>query len=45
MQLAKPTILCTGPIDESAFNLPEYKDANIDVIPFTKIKYELSDGI
>jgi len=43
MQLAKPTILCTGPIDESAFNLPEYKDANIDVIPFTKIKYELSE--
>ena len=43
MQSAKPTILCTGPIEESAVELPEYKDANIDVVPFTTIKFELSD--
>lgn len=44
MQSAKPTILCTGPIEESAFNMPECKDAIIDVIPFTKIVYELSES-
>jgi len=43
MPSAKPTILCTGPIDESAFKMPEYKDATIDVIPFTKIRHELSE--
>lgn len=43
MHSAKPTILCTGPIDESARDIPEYKDASIDVIPFTKIKYELTE--
>ena len=43
MQSVKPTILCTGPIDESASKMPEFEDATIDVIPFTKIKYELSE--
>ena len=43
IQSAKPTILCTGPIEESAVNLPEYKDADIDVVPFTRIKFELSE--
>jgi uroporphyrinogen-III synthase len=43
MQSAKPTILCTGPIEESAFSMPECKDAIIEVIPFTKIIYELSE--
>ncbi len=45
MQSAKPTILCTGPIDESAFKMQEYKDAIIDVVPFTKITYEISESV
>ena len=43
MQSAKPTILCTGLIEESAVNLPEYNDANIDVVPFTRIEFDLSE--
>ncbi|MEP7372152.1 MAG: uroporphyrinogen-III synthase [Chitinophagaceae bacterium] len=44
MQPVKPTILCTGPIDESIINSPEYTDAHIDVIPFTTISMELPES-
>ena len=44
MQLNKPVILCTGPVDEAVINAPEYKDADIDVIPFTTISMELPES-
>jgi len=44
MQSTKPTILCTGPVEESLFLSPEYKDADIDVIPFTAISTELPES-
>jgi len=44
MQLIKPAILCTGPIDESIINSPGYTDADIDVIPFTTISMELPES-
>ena len=44
MQSVKPAILCTGPVDESIINSPEYTDADIDVIPFTTISMELPDS-
>lgn len=40
----KPTILCTGPVEDSLLLSPEYKDANIDVIPFTTISTELPES-
>ena len=44
MQSTKPTILCTGPVEESLLLSPEYKDAHIDVIPFTTISTELPES-
>ena len=44
MQSTKPIILCTGPVDESVISSPEYKDATIDVIPFTTISTELPES-
>ena len=44
MQSAKPIILCTGPVEESFFLSSEYKDADIDVIPFTAISTELPES-
>jgi uroporphyrinogen-III synthase len=44
MQSTKPVILCTGPIDESIINSPEYTGADIDVIPFTTISTELPES-
>ncbi len=44
MQSAKPIILCTGPVEEALLLLPEYKDADIDVIPFTTISTELPES-
>jgi len=44
MQSIKPTILCTGPIDDSIINSPGYIDADIDVIPFTTISMELPES-
>jgi uroporphyrinogen-III synthase len=44
MHSTKPTILCTGPVDETVINSPEYKDADIDVIPFTTISTELPES-
>ncbi|HKO79757.1 MAG TPA: uroporphyrinogen-III synthase [Chitinophagaceae bacterium] len=44
MQSAKPIILCTGPVEESLLLSQEYKDADIDVIPFTTISTELPDA-
>ncbi len=44
MQSIKPTILCTGPVEESLLLSPEYKDADIDVIPFTTISTELPES-
>ena len=43
MQSNKPVILCTGPVEESMLLSPEYKDAHIDVIPFTAISTELPE--
>ena len=40
----KPTILCTGPVEETAFSMPEYKEADIDIIPFTRISTELPEA-
>ncbi len=34
----KPSILCTGPVDQSAMQMAETNDVDIDVIPFTEIK-------
>ena len=44
MHSTKPTILCTGPVDESVINSPEFKDAAIDVIPFTTVSTELPES-
>ena len=44
MQANKPAILCTGPVEESLLLSPEYKDADIDVIPFTAISTELPES-
>ena len=44
MQLTKPAILCTGPVEESLLLSPEYGDADIDVIPFTTISTELPES-
>lgn len=44
MQSTKPTILCTGPVEESLLLSLEYKDADIDVIPFTTISTELPES-
>jgi uroporphyrinogen-III synthase len=44
MQSAKPIILCTGPVEEALLLSPEYKDADIDVIPFTTISTELPES-
>jgi uroporphyrinogen-III synthase len=44
MQSTKPAILCTGPVDEAVINSAEYKDADIDVIPFTTISMELPES-
>lgn len=44
MQSNKPVILCTGPVEESMLLSPEYKDAHIDVIPFTAISTELPES-
>lgn len=41
MPSAKPTILCTGPLDETLTNLPELKTVDIDVLPFTTIATNL----
>lgn len=38
MPFAKPSILCTGPVDQSTLEMAESKDVHIDVIPFTEIK-------
>ncbi len=40
----KPTILCTGPVEETAFSMPEYKETDIDIIPFTRISTELPEA-
>jgi uroporphyrinogen-III synthase len=44
MPSIKPAILCTGPVEESVLLSPEYKDATIDVIPFTTVSAELPDA-
>lgn len=44
MKSNKPAILCTGPVEESTLLSPEYKDATIDVIPFTAISTELPES-
>ena len=44
MQSTKPAILCTGPVEESLLLSPEYKEADIDVIPFTTISTELPES-
>lgn len=44
MQSTKPAILCTGPVDETVVNSTEYKEADIDVIPFTTISTELPES-
>ena len=44
MPSAKPAILCTGPVEDAATRIPEYNEADIDVIPFTTITYGLSDA-
>src|SRR5688572_16997610 len=44
MPSVKPTILCTGPVEDSVFGMAEYNDADIDVIPFTKITCDLSEA-
>ncbi|MGZ8557425.1 MAG: uroporphyrinogen-III synthase [Chitinophagaceae bacterium] len=44
MQSTKPTILCTGPVEDSLFLSVEFKDADIDVIPFTAISTELPES-
>ena len=38
MPSIKPSILCTGPVDQSAMQMAENNDVDIDVIPFTEIK-------
>ncbi|MFC0774785.1 uroporphyrinogen-III synthase [Terrimonas alba] len=38
MPSIKPSILCTGPVDQSATQMAESNDVDIDVIPFTEIK-------
>jgi uroporphyrinogen-III synthase len=45
MQPVKPTILCTGPVDESILDAAEYNDADIDIIPLTSISMDLSQEI
>ena len=45
MLSVKPTILCTGPVEESVFGIPEYREADIDIIPFTKISTALPETI
>jgi len=45
MQSNRPSILCTGPIDESILRMQEYKAADIDVIPFTQINTTLTETI
>ena len=44
MQSIKPIILCTGPVEEAMLLSPEYRDAEIDVIPFTSISTELPES-
>jgi len=44
MLSVKPTILCTGPVDDSVVGIPEYKDADIDIIPFTRISNALPEN-
>jgi uroporphyrinogen-III synthase len=44
MLSVKPTILCTGPVDDSAVGIPEYKDADIDIISFTRISTALPEN-
>ena len=38
MPSINPSILCTGPVDQSATQMAETNDVDIDVIPFTEIK-------
>jgi len=45
MQSTKPTILCTGPVNESLLRLPAYNDVDIDVIPFTAITTNLTESV
>lgn len=44
MQPVKPTILCTGPVDESVLDSFDSNKAAIDVIPLTSISTDLSDA-
>lgn len=42
MPIDEPTILCTGPVEESILQSPEFEGSKIDVIPLTRISYEVS---
>lgn len=44
MPSAKPTILCTGPVEESLTKFPEFDNAEIDIVPFTNITYHLTES-
>jgi uroporphyrinogen-III synthase len=41
MQTFEATILCTGPVDDSILQSPEFAGSKIDVIPLTSISYEI----
>jgi len=45
MPSTKPTILCTGPVDETVLKSAEYQDVTIDVIPFTAISTDIPGAI
>jgi uroporphyrinogen-III synthase len=45
MPSVKATILCTGPVEEPLEKFPELANAEIDVVPFTAITYQLNDTI
>lgn len=44
MPLAKPAILCTGPVEEPLAKFPEFDNAEIDIVPFTTITYHLTES-
>lgn len=44
MPSVKPSILCTGPVEEPLEKFSELAKAEIDVIPFTTITYHLTES-
>lgn len=43
MPSTKPTILCTGPVEEPLAKFPEFDNAEIDIVPFTTITHHLTE--